>query len=435
MNKFRGLTFQLICWVFVSAAAAVAVFGLIYISFNLMISGVGEFGKSAKTEYLNDLQEYITENALSSESYTQLYQWTSEQRNVYLMLAKDGQIIFDSDYPSRDSLMLEAADDAALVQDLQSALYNVNFTDGAAQAFIIVLVGYKYYQCFFIADILIAVMVFLLIFVSRINKSVRYIKRLKGEVELMEGRTLHKPVEISGNDELTELANGLEQMRLSLNENMRTEQQLTIANRNLITGMSHDLRTPLTSLLMYLEILRSRHSMGAEDMHYLNKSYNKAMQIKNLSDQLFEFFLISKESETKQEPPQKIKSVLTDYLSELTLILSEQGLQVETHLDWPDCEISVRHDFLGRIMDNIVSNLLKYADRERKVVISAVSCEGLAGVKFSNFISPERAAADSTGIGVANIHLMMNNMGECRINETKYIYETELLFHIKQTQK
>lgn len=431
MNKFRGLTFKLICWTFISAAAAMAVFGLIYISFNLMISSVGDFGKTAKTEYLDELQEYIIDNHLSSEAYNELYQWTNEQRNVYLMLTKDGQIIFDSDYPSRESLIPEVEDDLELVQDLNSALYNLNFTDGAAQAFIIVLVGYKYYQCFFIADILIAVMVFLLVFVARVNHSVRYIKRLKGEVELMEGGTMEKPVEISGRDELTELANGLEQMRLSLNENMRTEQQLTIANRNLITGMSHDLRTPLTSLLMYLEILRSHHDLSSNDMHYLNKSYNKAMQIKNLSDQLFEFFLISQESETKQEPPQKIQNVLMDYLSELTLILSEQGVHVEIRLDWPEADISVRHDFLGRIMDNIISNLLKYADRKRSIVISAVCYDGLAGVKFSNFISPERATADSTGIGVTNIHLMMNNMGQCRIHETKCIYETELLFHIK----
>lgn len=433
MNKFRGLTFQLIGWVVISAAVAVAVFGIYCFALDMLVSNVGETGRAVKTEYLGEFQQYITENRLSTNDYQWIYDWTQERHSAYLMLAKDGQVIFDSDYPSKQELNedIDIIMDSTNIDDLQSVLYNVYFTDGTAQAFIIVLTGYKYYHFFFMSGILLAVLVFLLVFVSRINKSVRYIKRLKGEVQLMEGGTLDKPVEIYGRDELTDLANGLEQMRLSLNENMRTEQQLTIANRNLITGMSHDLRTPLTSLLMYLEILRSRHNLPAEDMQYLNKSYNKAMQLKNLSDRLFEFFLISKESETRHEPPQKIQSVLTDYLSDLTMILTEQGFQVETRLEWQEAEISVRHDFLGRIMDNISSNLLKYAARSQKIIISTISYDGLAGVKFSNFISPERKPADSTGIGVTNIQLMMNNMGECRISETKSIYETELLFYIK----
>lgn len=432
MSKFRGLTFRLIGWVVVSAAVALAVFGVYCFALNMLVSNVGETGRAVKTEYLDEFQQYVTENRLSTNDYEWIYEWTLENHTAYLMLAKDGQVIFDSDYPTKEELNEDW--DIIMdtnIDDLQSALYNVYFTDGTAQAFIIVLTSYKYYHFFFMSGILLAGLVFLLVFVSRINKSVRYIKRLKAEVQLMEGGTLDKPVEIYGSDELTDLANGLEQMRISLNENMRTERQLTIANRNLITGMSHDLRTPLTSLLMYLEILHSRHSLTEEDMQYLNKSYNKAMQIKNLSDQLFEFFLISKESETRHEPPQKIESVLTDYLSELSMILSKQGFQAETKLEWQEAAISVRHDFLGRIMDNITSNLLKYADPSKKIIISTVSYNDLAGVKFSNFISPERKPADSTGIGVTNIQLMMNNMGECRINETKFIYETELLFYTK----
>lgn len=406
-------------------------FGLIYLSFNLMISGVGNVGKTAKTDYLDELQQYITENRLSSSSYDELYEWTNGQRNVYLMLIKDGQIIFDSDYASSTDLIPEIRYDTALIEDLQSVLYDVTLADGTAQAFIIVLLGYGYYQNFFIADILLSLMVFLLIFVSPINRNVKYIKRLKADVELMEGGIMSKPIEIYGQNELTDLAKGLEQMRLSLNENLRTEQQLTIANRNLITGMSHDLRTPLTSLLMYLEILRSHGNLSDEDTRYLNKAYNKAMQLKHLSDQLFEFFLVSRESDAKQEPPRPIKSVLTDYLSELTLILTQQGFRVDNRLEWQDAEISVRHDFLSRIMDNIISNLLKYADREKKIVISTVSYDGLTGIKFSNCISPNRGSADSTGIGVTNIRLMMNSMGEYRISESKSLYESELLFHIK----
>ena len=61
-----------------------------------------------------------------------------------------------------------------------------------------------------------------------------------------------------GEDELAKLAEGLEQLRLSLKQNIQIENDLKQANQNLITGIAHDLRTPLTALTMYKMCIRDR---------------------------------------------------------------------------------------------------------------------------------------------------------------------------------
>ncbi|MBR6628987.1 MAG: argininosuccinate synthase, partial [Bacteroidaceae bacterium] len=70
------------------------------------------------------------------------------------------------------------------------------------------------------------------------------------------------------------------------------EQQMRSANSELITAMSHDLRTPLTSLLAYLEIIERKKYVDEEQMYSLiHKSIGQTMRIKNMADKLFEYFL------------------------------------------------------------------------------------------------------------------------------------------------
>lgn len=96
-------------------------------------------------------------------------------------------------------------------------------------------------------------------------------------------------IQFADGDELSELAFGLEQMRLSLNENIREKEEIMEVNNRLVTGMAHDLRTPLTALLLYTELLSQGKYKDEKEMEqYLKKTANKANQIKQMSDDLFE---------------------------------------------------------------------------------------------------------------------------------------------------
>mgnify|MGYP002226093174 FL=1 len=86
----------------------------------------------------------------------------------------------------------------------------------------------------------------------------KYIVQLSEEIQAMEGGDLDHPITVQGSDELTTLASSLDSMRLTLRQQHEDEAAAAAKVKNLITEMSHDLRTPLTTLLLYTEILRHR---------------------------------------------------------------------------------------------------------------------------------------------------------------------------------
>ena len=83
----------------------------------------------------------------------------------------------------------------------------------------------------------------------------------------------------------------------SLNENIVREQESRKANQDLITALSHDLRTPLTILTGYLEVLRLGRT-PEKQADYLDRCLKKASDIKELTDQMFSYALVSEEQET-----------------------------------------------------------------------------------------------------------------------------------------
>lgn len=427
MNKIKSLTLKLICMVLIAATLGGLVFLVVYQGADYFLNKRIEKStyKNEVYEYAVDFQNYVLENNLSMEDEEEIFKWTKRGNFLYLILYKNGHVIFDSlGEPPEDG------EPNILEENEWTTYYNIEFCDGVAQAFILIAPGYKYYILTLIAGIILGLMVFLFTFIYWVNKEITYIKKLSEYVKLMEGGPIDQSIDIRGVDELSDLATGLEQMRLSLIENIETEKNLTLANQNLVAGMSHDLRTPLTSLIMYLEILRGTKQSHEQSLYYLDKSYNKAMHIKELSDQLFEFFLISKEAKSNKSVPVKIKDALHDYLSEMALVLSQKEFSVEVNLEWWNAEISIRFDFLERIMDNITSNILKYADAEAPILIKTSYTPTTIAVIFSNKIKTSDETAESAKVGVTNICLMMDKMGRCEINESADVYETKLIFDI-----
>ena len=104
--------------------------------------------------------------------------------------------------------------------------------------------------------------------------------------------------------------------------------------------------------------------------------------------------------------------MLGDYLSELCALLDCEGFCVSMQMpEWKPVLIQVNTDYLGRIFNNIFSNLEKYADREQEVVIWIVYERDRAGIVIQNGMAQSGPFAEGTGIGVKNICLMMEQMG------------------------
>ena len=246
----------------------------------------------------------------------------------------------------------------------------------------------------------------------------------------MEGGDLDHPITIRGSDEITTLASCLDSMRVTLRQQQEEEAQAAAKVKNLITEMSHDLRTPLTTLLLYTEILRCRKYETPEQAdNYLNKIDAKARQIKQLSDNLFEYALVTRDAVAVLDPSAHFSTVFEEPLTEMVETLQQRGFACALELGEEDVLLSVSGQYVRRILDNITSNLVKYADPCSDILVRFVQEEGRAGLCFENRVLPVPASSESTKVGLPSIETMMEKMqGICRIEQPEGIFRMTLLF-------
>ena len=164
-----------------------------------------------------------------------------------------------------------------------------------------------------------------------------YILQLSKEIQILEGGSLEYAITVKGKDELSKLAEGIENMRKSFQRMIHKETEIVRENQKIVTEMSHDLRTPITSIMLYTEILKKgKYENEAQLLEYLKKIDQKARRMKQLSEHLFEYSLLSGEDEVKLEEPDNFETLLYDLFSETCSYLEQRGFQTIFQVRWPD---------------------------------------------------------------------------------------------------
>ncbi len=382
----------------------------------------------ATQKQVQELQEYVTENHLASTNVKEITDWSRKRRYILLELYHDRKLIYSSFAPKE-------------VQQTQQQTpfydwaphYILEFEDGEAE----VLLYYNGFNTYYSTgcEILLALCIlwwFPGFFLFNSRKIVRYVVQLSEEIQAMEGGDLEHPITIQGSDELTTLASCLDSMRVTLRQQQEEEAQASAKVKNLITEMSHDLRTPLTTLLLYTEILRyHKYDTPEQEADYLTKIDSKARQIKQLSDNLFEYALVTRDTVAVLDPPAHFSEIFEEPLTELVETLQQRGFACALELGEEDVLLSVSGQYVHRILDNITSNLLKYADPKNDVIVRFVREDGRAGLCFENRVLPIPASAESTKVGLPSIETMMEKMGGvCRIEQPEGVFRMTLLFKI-----
>lgn len=386
-----------------------------------------DYVQKASEHSIKNLQEYVTVNNVSSNDSEKLTRWVNEQKIVAISVYKDELLTYDSLYPDEE---VETAAIEGGYYEWES-YYTVEFSDGTADVFLYGFFSYQFYSYALIAEILLAVALFILTAVLGIRKPVKYIGKLKEECEILGNGNLEYQISVVGKDELADLASGLDNMRKALKESIEKEEELSLANRRMITEMSHDLRTPLTSLLLYIDILEKTKIDDEEQIReYIRKIDRKAHQIKRMSDHIFEYALITEDMEVVTGEPESLGSIFYDQLSEMAGYLQEKGYRVEVEWKDEDGKISVDPEYINRILDNLVSNIIKYADPEEAVRIRTICRKSCLGICFSNRIARETdERKESTKIGLHNIQRMMKKMkGVSEVCQEDGIFLLTILF-------
>lgn len=247
--------------------------------------------------------------------------------------------------------------------------------------------------------------------------------------------TMEHPVTVKGNNELALLAQGLDQMRTALLNQQKEEAALIQRNQEMITGLSHDLRTPLTKMMLYAQIIQHGKFEGEQQLQsYLKKIYEKGLQMKEISEHLLTYSLEQRSTQPPRLQIMDFRLCFYDPLSEMVDYLDQIGFQVTCDLEWPQVRVVVIDFYLRRILDNIASNLKKYADNTEPVSIRLIQHGNFVGFRFRNRKKSDSSAA-GTQVGLKNLQTMMCQIsGRSEVTTTNTHFEIRLLFCIMQEQ-
>ena len=267
-----------------------------------------------------------------------------------------------------------------------------------------------------IIGILLLIIFVLLAKVYFLHKSAREIAEAFCERLAADTNTL---IDISTRDPyMRKLAADInEQLRLLRKERHRY-QQGDLELKEAVTNISHDLRTPLTAMNGYLDLLE-REEKSETVERYLSQIQNRTEALKNLTEELFRYSIVTYSQELKPERMDVVR-VLEESLLSFYAIMQEKGIQPKIELP----EEPVYHELdigaVNRIFSNIISNALKYSDGDLAVVMNKDGCitftntaQNLNAVAvgrlFDRFYTVE-TSRNSTGLGLSIAKILTERM-------------------------
>ena len=205
----------------------------------------------------------------------------------------------------------------------------------------------------------------------------------------------------------------MDNLRDTMLQRLESEKEAWNTNSELITSMSHDIRTPLTTLIGYLDILDSGDYRSQEELErYIGNCKQKALQLKDLSDKMFQYFLVfGRDSLEMENETYDTEILLQQLLGEHLFYLSNMGFRLSVDFTKKKSRLTADIHYLKRLFDNLFSNIKKYAAPEGEVRIQAkIVGEGIL-ICLSNDIRKDDALVESTNIGLKTCQKIVEQMG------------------------
>ena len=241
------------------------------------------------------------------------------------------------------------------------------------------------------------------LFLFLMKDRIAYIRKITAGIDALHDPSAGVSIPLEGNNELTALAAAINEMSEVRQQLRQKEQAIAEEKEQLVRSLSHDIRTPLTSILAYSELLAQKAE--GEQKGQLNTIRSKAEQIRDLTAVLLDG------TRRNLEQFDNGRLLMEQIVSEF-----EEELEDQFHLsiDFDHCPaFSARLDVqeLRRIFDNLASNIRKYADPGKPVSLTVEFDNGTLLIKQTNAVTHPKPQSEGYQIGLSSIRRIVQGYG------------------------
>ncbi|MDM5153086.1 HAMP domain-containing sensor histidine kinase [Bacillus sp. DX1.1] len=217
---------------------------------------------------------------------------------------------------------------------------------------------------------LIGVLVFIFSFFYITKRKMKQIEAMAQGVKEIEKGNLAYRIEKKGEDEIAALTENINNMAEELMINIEKERKLEKQKNELITNVSHDLRTPLTSIMGYLRLLRdSKYENKEQHDEYMRIAFVKSEQLKNLIEDLFEYTKLTNENIVLEKQEVCMNELLDQLIEELVPQAEEHGLVFVKKFPEERAYAAIDSEKMVRVFENLLMNAIKYSQDDGEIKV------------------------------------------------------------------
>lgn len=356
-------------------------------------------------DLMKDIIDFVEDNDISSSQINEIARFSGIYSKVDLAIIKDNKVIYNSDNIDLENIILSDDEDHSSINlddGNVEGIFNIKFKDGDA----IAIVKERYDEVLFTTLIIISsvvsIITFIVVFIMQLNKKIGYINEIKEYIHVLEGGDLDHLIPIKDNDELSDLAISINNMSSSMKDRIQGELDAQNANKELITNISHDIRTPLTPIIGYLTLIKEgKYSDDIQRDKFIDIVLDKATQLKTRANLLFEYSMLYSNQKQLDIENVEVNALIEQFTFENELLLKKHGFDVEVN-NKVDGKFKLDIDInqLNRVFDNIISNIIKYGDSSFKVKFDFFINKSNFNMYIINNIDENNDHAESTGLGI-----------------------------------
>ena len=224
--------------------------------------------------------------------------------------------------------------------------------------------------------LILGILLFSVTFMILQEPYIRYMSRISEAVQNISEGDLNTVIDVIGDDEFSSMAANLNHMAADIKKLMEKERESERTKNELITNVAHDLRTPLTSIIGYLELLAGNQQVPADMQHkYIEIAYGKSRRLQKLIEDLFGFTKLNCGKIAMHVGQIDIVKLLGQLVEEAYPNFVEKGLSYDLQSNVPAKIINADGNLLARLFDNLIGNAIKYGADGKRVLVK-IHAEG-----------------------------------------------------------
>ena len=218
--------------------------------------------------------------------------------------------------------------------------------------------------------LILGVIVFAITFILLDLRREKRISEIYEAIRRIAAGDITKEIQIDSMDEFSIMADNLNRMQIKIKELIENEKNSEKTKNELITNIAHDLRTPLTSVVGYLEILATNEKLTEDQKkEYLRIAFEKSKKLGELIEDLFSYTKVSLNAMSLKLDNFDIVILLNQLIEELYPLFEKNNLSFEFDSNVKTLEIVADPKLLSRLFENLLNNAIKYGKDGKRILI------------------------------------------------------------------